>query len=559
MRSFLTSIRCCFVYLRNPKIMEIDKPYWNLEHVGFGYLYAALSSNGHEVIIINGANENLDNRDVLERILSFEPSLCGFSPTCMTIRDAIKISRELKNKHQSIHICFGGHHASHSAQEILSNEYSIDSVVHGYAETTIVDLVSSLCNADILHSIKGISYRNSNGDVIESPFAKTCNNLDTMPTPIHSNNAYDAKSFGLYTTRGCSNSCSFCSTPEFGRFQGLNSLQMRSATNVVSEIEHLCNVCGRENIIEISFLDDNFVTYHPQSKSRISDIAQGIINKHLKVRCWFMCRADTFDLKDINLLNQLREAGFVKILLGVESGDNNTLKIYKKDSSVYLNNAAIDLLTEFGFILHLTMILFHPFSRMAEIKKNAAYIHGLLQRPNVSFLSSYCSRLLALPGSSMHKRLCHSDMMLSSDLIYIDPFAYRFVEPAVQSLALHMQNLEAEIAPVTWLITDIRNFIGVRDIKKISKYEFQIQCIEQKVSAINDFIHDYFTMAITIAEKSEIPTINHNTKYFVNQLRMKKNDLSQNFFDLENRIDTEGFEKQKISLQNEISWQCRKN
>ena len=147
----------------------------------------------------------------------------------------------------------------------------------------------------------------------------------------------------------------------------------------------------------------------------------------------------------------------------------------------------------------------------------------------------------------------------SIDLIYLDPFAYRFVEPAVQRLALHMQNLEAKIAPVTWLITDIRNFIGVMDIKKISKYAFQIQCIEQKVSAINDFIHDYFTMAITIAEKSEIPTINRNTKYFVNQLCMKKNDLSQDFFDLENRIDTEGYEKQKISLQNEISWQCRKN
>ena len=111
----------------------------------------------------------------------------------------------------------------------------------------------------------------------------------------------------MIATRGCPHLCTFCS--EVMRVSIGRKMRRRSAENVVDEMEHL----KRQGANIISFQDDSFST----SRRFVRQVCDEIIQRQLDLPWMARVRADEVDRE---LLKLMRDAGCLKLGIGVESG-----------------------------------------------------------------------------------------------------------------------------------------------------------------------------------------------------------------------------------------------
>ena len=205
-------------------------------------------------------------------------------------------------------------------------EKNIDFVVIGEGEETFYDLVKSLdCGKD-LRKVKGLCFK-EDGKIIkteERPFVK----LENLPKELYSLiNIKDyylswfssKKSLSLLTGRGCPHRCAFCYNKAFNKMMW-RPLETKEMIKGVKEIINL----GGETI---EILDDNFFT----NIKRIKDFCQELKRDKIDIKFVANCRVDDLAKFDDDMLNTLRDCGFIEFYVGVESGSDKTLNKIKKD------------------------------------------------------------------------------------------------------------------------------------------------------------------------------------------------------------------------------------
>src|SRR3989344_8215974 len=101
-------------------------------------------------------------------------------------------------------------------------------------------------------------------------------------------------------------------------------LRIRSAENLVAEVEHLVNNYG---VQEIDFQDDNF-TYYPD---RIFKFCELMVQKglHKKV-IWKVANGVRCDKVNLPMLKAMKKAGCYMLSLGIESGNQQVLNKMRK-------------------------------------------------------------------------------------------------------------------------------------------------------------------------------------------------------------------------------------
>nr|WP_284345848.1 radical SAM protein [[Clostridium] colinum] len=113
--------------------------------------------------------------------------------------------------------------------------------------------------------------------------------------------------------RGCTFACNFC-------FRMDKGFRPRSAQSIIKEIEFLRD---KYNIRYIAFSDELLMS----SKERTIELCEAFIDAKLGVK--WDCNG-RLNYADINVLEKMKEAGCVFINYGIESLDNNTLKVMHK-------------------------------------------------------------------------------------------------------------------------------------------------------------------------------------------------------------------------------------
>jgi len=497
------------VYLRSPIRSTFDKPQWNLEHLGLATIAAAMVRSGRPAEILNAAQLDLDVKDVLEILVKAHPKFVGFSPTCMTMSDSLWLAKELKGRLPDTHICLGGQQATMAAARIITDCLAIDSIVCGYGEKTISPLLDTLENGGVLADVKGICWRDPSGRAVHNPMQLvTLASRANALWPRRDKESIDQGIFTIETSRGCPNHCAFCVTPMFRSSQGLSGWDARQADNVVDEIEYLCRRSPQVDRVSISMIDDNFIINTPASKQRAADIAHGVIERRLRTSFWFMAAPCTFSAKDSTLLSLLREAGFACILLGIESRDMERLRAYGKPWEPSHADQTIRLLSEYGFVLHCSMILFHPYATFTEILRNARYIADLLKRPAMTTYTTYASRLLIFPGVPLATQLA-KDGLLSAIESYTDPQAYRFIDSRVELLHRYLVLLEGDLAAVDWSIYDTRSVVypAVCADKSSPRLRAVWHTTEQVIRDVTGRSYQGFCRAAGAAERLDEPAL----------------------------------------------------
>lgn len=307
------------IVLYNPKAVFFDMPLALLS------LASCFSKEKYEVVVIDGRMVDNAHEKVLELI---EGAIC-FGVTVLTgnpIKDALDISKKVKQKSPTTTVVWGGWHTSLFPTQVLEEETSIDISVQGQGEITFQEIIESIIQKTSLDHIKGITYRNERSGIVKNA-PRPITNLNDLPPIDYSYidvEEYFAKKgqrqFDYITSIGCFYRCTFCADPYvFGRkFSALN------ASNMLKTIELYYK---KHNFTSINFQDETFFTY----KDRVLELAKGLIDRNIKIRWAATMRADQGDRLTQEEFDLLAKSGMFRILVGVESGSQEMMDWLKKD------------------------------------------------------------------------------------------------------------------------------------------------------------------------------------------------------------------------------------
>ncbi len=265
---------------------------------------------------------------LIETISDFKPELIGFGGLFSgNFLDILKLSKTAKKEFPEIPIVMGGAHASMYPREILENCPSLDGLILGEGEESMVQFVNIIKNNCFeFDKIDGFAFR-KNGKPVINPKKHYIEDVDDIPFPAYdlinledyyedTSGWHNPKNLPINTevpiisSRSCPNDCSFCMA---SKIMG-KGWRARSPGNVVDEIEHVYN---KYNHRHFSFMDDNFTL----GKSRLIEICNQISKRGLNIQ-FETHNGVSINTLDDEIIDAMASAGLTRIALPIESGSD---------------------------------------------------------------------------------------------------------------------------------------------------------------------------------------------------------------------------------------------
>lgn len=344
-----------------------------LENLSTRYLAAVLRQYGFTVEL--SPFSTADETDaVIEHAQRTQPRLVGLSIIFQyRAPEFLALAERIKQIVLHTHITTGGHFASFTASELLRDYPSLDSVVRGEGEYTLLELVQQLDTPKSWRNILGLSFRNNN-QILDNPPRPLITNLDSLPFP--SRDTPPQKHLGIGVTpivgsRGCYCNCSFCSIRSFyGASHGMPQ-RFRGVPNLVDEIEMLYRNYDARFII---FNDDEWFMPGNLRYARIDELERELRRRQLDPIMSIKCRVDDIEQ---GLFRRLLDLGIVRAYVGVESGSDHSLQTLNKKTSVAQNRYALETLNKLGMLADFGLIFFDPDSTIEDIRANLDFFHAM--------------------------------------------------------------------------------------------------------------------------------------------------------------------------------------
>ncbi len=337
--------------------------YW--QPLGVLYVGASLLKAGHEVKFFNGAF--MSHEKLMHQVKEFKPDFTGLYSTSFGWPKAIKTADAIKKLDKNIFTCVGGPYPIAMQEQCLNNQStSIDAVVTGEAELTMVELLARLQQGKDLEGVQGVAFRQGARVIKNSPRPLT-EDLDTLPFParellgdmdryIPPPATYRRKPVTtLISSRGCSRRCIFCFQIDKERKSGVRGIRFRSVENVLQEIE----LCLRQGYREIKFIDDTFAADY----DRAMQICQQIKAQRLDFT-WFASAC--INQVDKPLLQAMKDAGCWFILFGADSGVQKTLNALRKGTTLDMIRRDVRAAKEVGLKVSTPFIFGAPGETFAD-------------------------------------------------------------------------------------------------------------------------------------------------------------------------------------------------
>jgi radical SAM superfamily enzyme YgiQ (UPF0313 family) len=218
-----------------------------------------------------------------------------------------------------------GSDATDQAEAYLRN--SVDFVLRGEAEQTLVELCSAILSGHPHLDIPGLVYLHGTGSPVQSADRTPKNaSWTTLPKPARElidlepyrhawTSAHGQFSANVVASRGCPYRCNWCAKPISG-----NKFQIRPARSVAAEIRELKDIYGVQHIW---FGDDVFALNHHW----VQEFANEIEAMHCALPFKIQSRAD---LMTHTTVAGLKRAGCTEVWMGAESGSQKILNAMDK-------------------------------------------------------------------------------------------------------------------------------------------------------------------------------------------------------------------------------------
>lgn len=314
-------------------------------HIGASYIISYSKYPKNIVGIFTTSNK--------ESLSQISKHICETASKCVgfTVYDAnYDIAKELalniRKEKKDLKIIFGGPTATTSAIPIMRDCHAIDACILGEGE----EIFKLLFNGDFeltkIQSTKGLIKRED----LENKFLdELINHRALIATRVDLSKSISpylsgvlpfdiAPTLGLYSARGCTNKCTYCSFAALSSYK----VQFYSDKIFIKEIlkisEHFSS--KKKNVI-IPINDDTFTA----NLKRCEEILRQLSKFSTPyVKYWLDIRAD--QIKEVSFFHLAKNAGVDEINFGLESSSPEVLATVRKAR----NNPTDDLTTEKKFI-----------------------------------------------------------------------------------------------------------------------------------------------------------------------------------------------------------------
>lgn len=336
---------------RSPAVAKSGTLYYPM---WLAYAVGYLEKMGHEVLFIDAPAHGTALETVLKQASNFKPALAFIATSTPSIYEDVKSAAALKGALPDIFTIMVGVHVSALPVETLNLEQQIDAVALGEFDATLVDLAEKLASGrsdELLKTVAGIAFRESNGTITSNPRRPFIENLDEIPlvSTVYKKHLSIAPYFyghSLYplivimTGRGCPFHCTYCVVPQV--LQG-HTYRKRSVENIVAEFRYI-----KENfpdIREIMIEDDTLTT----DKMRCIELSQRLIAEKLTKIPWSAnSRADV----DYETMRHMRAAGCRLFCVGFESGNQEILNNIRKGTRIDIIKRFVKDAKRAGIMIH---------------------------------------------------------------------------------------------------------------------------------------------------------------------------------------------------------------
>jgi len=322
--------------------------------LGLAYIASSLERAQHEVHIIDCVGSELNWDQICDTLKKSDPDLIGITTLAATLQSAFEVATKSKEFHPEVPVVLGGHGTFKIEERILTRTKSVDIIVRGEGEDSVVELADALEKGHSIRETPGICFRLKTDEVVINQSRPFIQNLDLLPFPARHllpmksyvrdqlPDVFGKESFKgtpLISSRGCPFSCVFCAST---RFYG-QKWRPRSAENVVEEVNHLYQNYGKIGLSGFNFADDNFLA----KPDRVIKICDLLIEKGLSHLKW-ICEARVDSAEEM-LYSKMYNAGCRALAFGIESGNEKVLKASRKGVTKDMVRNAVKIAKSVGF------------------------------------------------------------------------------------------------------------------------------------------------------------------------------------------------------------------
>lgn len=302
---------------------------------------AHMTGKGYERYLANLRDVSMPIWDEVAAVLrDFRPDVLGISCKTQNFASTRIVAAIAKRLNKDVTVVLGGPHASMAGEEPFACE-DVDITVLGEGERTIVELLRALERGDDLMGVNGIIFRGPDGKPVHTLPRPYIDDLDSLPFPhesaeraLRDYERYPPGAFQfIFATRGCPYACQFCGS----RNIWTRKVRYRSAENVGEEIRRL----QARGVNSIHYDDDTFGL----SKKYIRALCETMMEKAPGI-AW-SCET-TVNIIDAETVDWMKRSGCRSIQIGVESGNNEMLRLIRKNITIEKAYEAADLIKRRG-------------------------------------------------------------------------------------------------------------------------------------------------------------------------------------------------------------------
>lgn len=394
--------------------------------LGIGYMAAVLEKNGYDVDVLDASALELTYDEIGKEILKRKPDIVSISALTPTIGVALDSADKIKQVKPDTIVVLGGYHPTSEFKSVLA-EPSVDVVVRGEGEYTLLELVQTVEAGGDLRNVSGLAFHDeTDSSLVLTPDRPVIQDLDELPFPAF--HLFPMEKYRILnittnvatiiTTRGCPMQCSFCSS---AALHG-DKLRRRSYQNVCDEIELRLK---EENIDTIAFMDDTFTL----NKRFVRDFCQEIKRRNLKF--WWGCTSRV-DSLDEELLQTMKDAGCITIFIGVESADQQVLEKMNKNITVSKTEKAFRLARKVGIRTIASCVIGMPEDTKRTINKTLDFVKKL--NPNYALYSL----ATPYPGTRFYNEAFKKNLIVINDWS-----KYTLINPILETIDCSSKELRS--------------------------------------------------------------------------------------------------------------------
>ena len=390
--------------------------------LGLAYLGGILEKAGYKCKIIDAIGEkhpvkirkSQDNKYNIQGLTSDE-ILEKIDPKTLIIGITLMFSLEwfahrsfiekIKKKFPKVIIVVGGEHSSAVPEYILRDCPSVDYVIRGEGEFSMLEFSHLTFNEKDVSNIPGVCFLNKENKFKDNGLSKRIEHINTLPRPAWhllkpENYFNDYFAFGLFggrnmpilATRGCPYQCTFCSSPSMWTTRYI----MREPKKIVDEIEWLKKEYKANNF---EFFDLTAII----KRSWILEFCNELKKRKIKNVTWQLPVGTRSESLDEETLQALYDTGCRFIKYAPESGSERSLNMIKKRVKLNRLNQSVKAANKIGHTTSLNFIIGFPHETLVDCLKTIFF--GIYSALRFGVSDINYAVFVPYPGSELFESL----------------------------------------------------------------------------------------------------------------------------------------------------------